>query len=418
MWLTTYGILWIYEGALRKWVLPGAADVIYLVRDASTVVTFLAVLILGTGRRPSRTFAAAIVVAFGLAVLSILQLIVSGGITRVAVVGSVGYISPLLAAGLAALVGDPRRVLDSLLRIILWSAPIQAGLAILQVVTPPSGFWNRVGTEEAALFTADGIVRASGSFTSPTGLTCFTTLLAALTLGRLYDEGRRSGRGLTGMAVVSSGVLLSIGGSRGALLVAAALFVAALMLTFGRADRLGRSLVRTTAIIAASLALYFLSRAALPAVTEAFSARLTNASENEDTVGRVIVTSFGYLSLPYDLLGAGAGNHTNAGVALGAEGPWIENELERWVAELGLAGLLAGVGRQLLSVVGLVYALRASIRSGYTRPYFVIAALSTTLIAGSGFSQPSQQGMTALMLAIVLLSYRELSDRNGQPTND
>jgi hypothetical protein len=418
-WLVLFVVLWLLEGVLRKWLLPGLSDGIYFARDFATVTLFLLLLTTGSTRPSSRRLIWALGWGLGVGTLCMLQGIVTAQPLPSLAVGAITFTSPALAIALAFLIEDRGKVRRRVESILIAVLPVQALLTIVQTLSPEESQWNRVGDSSVGLTTTDGVVRATGTFTSPSGLTAFATVAAAVVLTRLIQRQTRPDLVVVSTALVSLAAVVTLGGSRGAILGVGGVLVAAVLFTLAggvqqrmSAGGLGRVIVGLVALGAFVIAMTRL----FPRVVNAFSARIELASEQEDSEARLSGAAFGYLDHISMLSwwGDGMGSHTLAGIAAGSPLGWVETELDRWTAELGLIGLLLVVARQVATPALLAFAWRASNQSGSPSAFLVGVALAPTLFLGAISAPSSQSGFFVTCVVLLRLAW---SVRPEQPVS-
>jgi hypothetical protein len=116
---------------------------------------------------------------------------------------------------------------------------------------------------------------------------------------------------------------------------------------------------------------------------------------------RLFETLTGYWGQTVPLAGDGPGSHSSFAAQLDAAGPWVEDEGSRWVAELGVAGYLGNLARQVGALVLVVVSAWALVRGRIDLA--CLASLGTVVALFGGMTaQPSLQGLTAILFALVL----------------
>lgn len=403
--LVAYVAVWALEGALRKWV-PATDSLMYFVRDAAFLLTLCGFVAFVPARRRtvlwpiSWTFLLALVMSAAVSVVSERQTL------QTAILGLRAYAVPLLVVAYAA-----RYVPGSAIRpisvCIAWLSLLNAGVAVAQVLSPPGAAINlQVGGEEAYFINA-GVVRASGTFSSPIGLTLFVSLAAAIMFAALVDKSRPRLLYLGG--TVATLVIALIGGSRGAV-VGVVVVVAALAFVL-----LARGSFRAVRLLAGIIVLlvviYAFAAIALPQVLESFATRVEDASRGEDAGGRVWDSVFGFFSESFPLAGDGPGSHTVAATQL-TGAAWIEVESIRWVHELGLLGYLLAIARLVLCA-GLILVVLTSANRRPMLASLAVAAYVPVLAAGSMTQQPTTQGFAAVGAAVLLLCFSPSPSLSG-----
>lgn len=404
-----YVHLWVLEGAVRKWI-PQLDVVMYAARDGALIAAIiLAVVLFGSSRRRATLtliFWGSVAVAF---VLAMLQVIAQDGSIAVALMGLRNYVAPFLLPfivfrdELSAFCGRA-------VRILLFYAPIQAVLVLLQVAAPASAWVNiQAGGDEAYLTSANGVVRAAGTFSAPAGLIMFTALALAAGLAVIHRDFKMPPlRGW--LAVGSVTLIVTVGGSRGAVFACASVVLAWIFYLLVRGQF--RGVVIAFFALLAGFATYYAAVQLAPAAMEAFAARFVSASQSEDTWARILNDAAGFLASPITAWGDGFGTHSSIGIALGSGLGWIESDNMRWVAELGLVGYMAAISRLAIGIGLAIWLVMRSRRIPMSAFVFG-AVIVVALIAGPLTTQPSTQGQFAIASAIFVAALSAQSRARG-----
>lgn len=394
-----YVHLWVVEGAIRKWV-PGTEQLMYVARDAVIVLAIgTAALFFGANMRRSGLppWLAALVIT----VLSAAQVMVGLIPLDVGLVGLRSYIAPILLLSFLWCFGAPD-ILERIVRVILLYGPVQLIVSVLQVLSSKTDWINKQVGSDVAYFVNGQVVRASGTFSAPAGLTLFVPLCFALSLWALHCNSRPL-RILAIIALASSIAVTVVSGARGTVLaVSIVLFVYVLF----KIATLDTSAVRAVVgILVFAGGIAYSSIALFPTVFASFIARFENAAQGEDSSERVFNQTFDFLWTPMTVLGDGVGAHSQAGLALGAEGPWIEIESVRWVAELGLIGWTLALLRIIFCLIVPLLIILLWRRNGLFAS-LVFACLGPVILYGQITQFPSAQAFCSVCLALVLLFHR------------
>lgn len=184
IWL--YVLLLIFEGALRKWVIPSFSDPLLVVRDPVVVAIYL--LALASGRFPLNGFVATVCL---LAVASV-AFSLAGGHTNLLVLAyglriNYAHLPLIWIMGLVLTRKDVERFGSFLLLVAL---PMTA-VMVLQFKSPMNAPINRGigGDEGGQIYGALGRIRPPGFFSFITGPQVFFPLVAAFFLNQA--TGRR-----------------------------------------------------------------------------------------------------------------------------------------------------------------------------------------------------------------------------------
>ncbi len=391
LWL--YLVLLVFEGALRKWVLPGFSDALLIVRDPVVILIYLVAF--GQGRFPLNgwTFATA-----ALAGAAFVAALIAGQDNLLITVYGIrtNFLHVPLIWVMAAVL--TRRDVENLGRAILLLTIPMTLLMVVQFESSPTAYINRgVGdTEEGMgqLYGALGHIRPPGFFSFITGPQLFFPLALAF-LCHQFTATRRLAWPLLvacGMAILVA-VPISISRTLAvATVFIAAVFVPALVVT----GRLRADLFRTGFIVAVVLVLAgFLP--VFDAAREAFLSRWETAQTGAQAgdglgAGAIFDRLFGgwdYLAhvlsnAPLFGSGIGMGSNVAARLSTGRLGFLLaENEWAKCLLELGPLLGLAFLGyRFLLALALLRRSLRRLLRQRDLLPLLILCASASAIVFG------------------------------------
>lgn len=404
--VVAYILLWGFEGAARKWV-PGMESVFYVARDLLIVIAIAATLLLShrVRRQPTVVWIFALVLFIASS-----GAVIAGVPAAVGFIGLRSYLSPLLLVAFLALV-DTSGVKDAIVRGIAAVAIVNVPITVVQVLSAPSNIINKQVGDGTAYFVNPGdIVRASGTFASPLGHTQMLPLaLAAMLLGL---HSRALPRWVSIPTLFGLALMTLLSGSRGAV-VSGSIVVATYLLAMILRGSL-RSLGAAVAMVTVFGGIIFLAVALFPSVISSFLLRVDQASRAENVGGRVLGSTFDFLTMSFPILGQGAGSASTAAQNLGA-GVAVENDMPRWVVELGLLGYLLACVRLVFGAYLILIILRGPRRSSLSTLLFA-SVLSPVLLSGVVTLTPSSQGMFAVALAAFALSVKRDVDDAPPPT--
>ncbi|HEX3555877.1 MAG TPA: hypothetical protein VIA62_21890 [Thermoanaerobaculia bacterium] len=348
-------ILLIAEGALRKWVFPGAQDLIYFAKDVFFLGAYAGFLRDRAGGRVHYHPPAMPVLYFALgmsAVLGVLE-IFNPNLPNL-LVGILGFKAyflyvPLLFVVPAAFDGDAE-FYGFLRRYVLIAIPVGV-LAIIQFFSPTTSMlntyaWNTSDYSFVATFGTSTYVRVTGTFSFITGYTSYLLATAILILTVLGTSGWRF-RGnlfiLAALGMTLLGMLMS--GSRGPVAMLALISPLYWWLGVAREGQAGAVFGRALlgmALLAGLLA-YFGGDA-----LGAFYGRATGSTDLQSRFSSPLRSPFLLLPDAGPLgLGIGATHQTAAAVTPGIppyswlHGLAVEVETGRIMVELGAVGFLA-----------------------------------------------------------------------------
>lgn len=376
-------LLLVFEGAVRKWLLPGAQDLVYFAKDALFLGAYL-----GFFRSRARGFlppAPLLYGGLGFAVAVGLFEIFNPRLPNV-LVGVLGFKAYFLYVPLLFVVPsvfpDDAALVLFLRRYVLIIFPVVL-LSIAQFFSPAGSILNTYAqpTDITSItkFGSSDFVRTTGTFSYISGYTSYLLTIILLLLMILTATRWR----LRGNAVVFAalgttllGVMMS--GSRGPIFLLALVFPLYWWLGVAREKQSGRTLVRL--LFGLSLLVAALTSAGNRAVT-AFSQRATSTSV--DVVDRLTLPfSSPFHMLPYaGLFGYGIGATHQAASALtgGLGNPWLgtvvpEAESGRVMLELGPFGFFfVYLARLALLLFGLHQVFR--LRTLFHRAVMISALL-------------------------------------------
>jgi hypothetical protein len=188
--LLTVGLMTVFDGAMRKWFLPGASNYVYLAKDILLIAAYFGAWLQGWWRHesgPQRRLRIIWAVLASLVLADVWML--RSGELYIALNGARMYLVYLPIAWLL-----PRYLrrfpLETLRRgvslVVLLAVPM-AALATVQYMSPRTSVINRyVGdSADAAVFGGESNVRSTGTFSYITGLTDFAVFVGCLATGLL-----------------------------------------------------------------------------------------------------------------------------------------------------------------------------------------------------------------------------------------
>lgn len=397
-----YIIVWVLEGAARKWV-PGTDFALYFARDALTFTLLGALVLWRTKRGPLRVPLALLVAPALLVAYASLVAVFRQEALAVTAVGVLSYLAPLLLPALAML-NRSVALVQVIVMTLVATTPLEFLVTVVQVASPADSPINlQVGADAAALVTADGVVRASGTFTAPAGLTTWAVVALVGSLVALVAPGLVRSRSLSVLGLLSVIGVIALGGSRGAVLASAIVLAVLLLWLVTRATL--RSIVLVIALLVLGGLVVGTAFALLPVVSGAFVERFVSASGQEDSGARILDQAIGYLHSPPGVLGDGAGTHSTVGISLGAAGPWQEIDADRWVSELGLVGYVLACVRLCFAAWVVLRTARAGSGSAVAGLAIITAAALVPILAwGSITTNPSTQAGAGILLGLFCLS--------------
>ena len=409
-WL--YFLLWIFEGALRKWVFPGFSAELLLVRDP--IALFIIFEGMRTGKWPARWTALTALLFAGLISLCLVQVVVGDNSWVAAAYGLRSYLLPFPTA---FVMGENLNKED-LRRFGVFTLWLLAPMTLLEVAQylAPTGSVLNTGAYRGAsqIASAGSHLRSSGTFSFVTGPSSFGPLAAAFLLFAIVDEGFTK-RWLIWVAAASLILSIPVVGSRTLVFELAGTLGCATIAAFSGVKQFFKMLR-----IAVPLAVVTLLVSLLPVFSQASSTlvqRFSEASTSEGTISNTVKSrSFGSVLDALESVdfstnpgGIGMGKGANAvtkletGEARFAAG---EDELSREIIELGpLPGLSFALLRYTLAIFVIVKALQKA------RGHEPFALLMLPIVAPGLFlaplEQPTGQGILVICMAFTIAALSE-----------
>lgn len=411
-----YFFLLIFEGALRKWVVPGLATPLLVVRDP--VALLILITAIWNGLFPVTIY------AYSVALVGIVStftaLFFGHGNIFVALFGARILV---LHFPLMFVVGNvfTRKDILAIGKMMLLMAPCMTVLIALQFYTPQTSWFNRGvgGSMEGAGFSgALGFFRPPGTFSFTNGVALFYNMLAPFVL--YFWLNRKEIHFLILLAAtvaLIAAIPLSI--SRAlffSVIVSCVFFVVAIV----RQPRYWISLVGAGLCILVLLLLLgklsFFNTA-----TQAFSSRFEIANKAEGGVRGVLADRYlgGLIGavtensskLPF--FGYGSGMGTNVGsMLLTGQVTYLvsEGEWGRLIGEMGvLLGLLIIIVRVVLSVKMVYYSYKKLAQKDLL-PWLLVSFALLQIPQGQ-WAQPTNLGFAVLAGGLTLAAIRTAPDR-------
>lgn len=385
-----YFWLLIFEGAIRKWVLPSAANALLLIRDP--IVIYICCVAYRAGIFPRNPF---LLVGSILAWVSLMAgLYVLPDAPLVAVYG---LRANFLHLPMIFLVRNFFNKED-VRQVGYWTLLLAIPLALLMVIQfrAGAGAWVNAGAGEDAmqLGLIDDKVRASATFSFITGPVLFFSFVAAFLIyghfvGRVYP------RWLTYAATLSLGLAVAVAGSRTLAITVCIIFIFALFAGMVLQPRLAFKTIQ----LVGSLALISLILLQVPIFNEgmgAFSKRVEGANEAEggtrgvlnsrvlDDFTRPLET---LMEAPTWGIGLGMGTVVGAVLSSGSKMPILYRDAERDLARnIFESGPILGLAFIILRWSLAAYIIRASVRcarQGETLPFLMSSVCGSVLLNGN-----------------------------------
>lgn len=411
-----YAALLIFEGALRKWVLPSLSDPLLIIRDPVVILIYL--LALGSGRFPRNGW----VIATGfMAVAAMVGSLFAG--QNNFLVTLYGLRTNFLHLPLIWVMAGvlTRREAENLGKGLLLLVIPMTVLMVFQYLAPPDSYINRgVGLDDGVgqIYGAMGHIRPPGFFSFITGPNLYYPFVAAL-LFHQFRARRRLWWPLLLACTLAIGFAVPVSISR--TLAVSVLFIAAAyafsMLFTGVANV-------ATVRLAFAGAVAFAILSYLPLFDDArnaFLSRWDTAAGSTDASGVSIVSDrvfsggdFLWASLEKASLfgeGIGMGSNVAARLTTGRMGFTLaENEWAKCLLEMGLPLGLAFVGLRFLFAFALLRRTWERLRHHRDAlPWMLFCGSVIPLVSGQ-WAQPTSLGFAALGTGLCLATCQDDDD--------
>ena len=407
-----YFILLIFEGALRKWVLPGLATPLLVVRDP------VAIWLLFTAWKydefPSNNY------VWGMSFIGVIAIFTALAFGHgSAVVALYGARILLFHFPLIFLIG---RIFnqDDVLRmakVVLVIAVPMFFLIALQFYSPQSSWINRGigGDVEGGGFSgALGYFRPPGTFSFTTGNSQFFGLVGAIVIYFWLNPARIS-RLLLLAATISLTAAIPLSISRYLFYQIGLSILFATLSIIRQPKYLGRLLLAGVGLV---IIVAILSRASFFSnAIEALSSRFSVASDNESSAGedsfsgRFLAGFFEPFQSPnFPFFGLGIGMGTNAGAQLlvGHADEFLISEGE-WGRLIGEMGAIMGITAILIRVsicIRLVIESYKKLLKNDLLPW-ILLSVSLLSIAQGQWAQPTALGFAVVVGGLSIASLKE-----------
>jgi hypothetical protein len=388
--------LLIFEGALRKWVLPEIHQLLFFVRDPFAIAIYYFAAANEMLPKRSLLMLTGLSIAFASLVITCWQIFTDDATLILNIYGWRNY---FLYIPLPFIIAEQFRKED-LYRLfkqtLLVAIPISL-LVVTQVLSPADAVINQGRSDEAIfnnLGVAGEVLRAHGTFTSSAGQSPFVVSIVAMVLSIwLLPNQQRPLKGIP-LIVASGAVVVNLGvsGSRTAFVGSIIVLTAALLGGFvmRNASKIAtRAVFYTVTFVLVSI---FLIPTFFPTILDAFVERWVGAYEYESQkfqygiIGRAIADFTQFIDLMPDtpILGYGIGLAGNAAESLGmkltvsSEDDWSRN-----IVELGpVLGFFFICYRIAIVVVLFKGAIASTRRSHNLLPLLLFSFIGITFLYG------------------------------------
>ena len=415
-----YFLLLIFEGVLRKWVVPQLANPLLIVRDP--VVILALGYAIYTKRFPLHPFLFAFLV---LALATVMAALFSFESKIPLSVTVFGIRTNFLHFPLIFLMGSVMDADDvrSFGKWILLLSILMATLMVLQFQAPPSAWLNAgAGEGSGQIGSAMGKIRPAATFSYILGPMFFFAFVAAFlfqsqVVPRYYPGWLAAAAGASSLAAAV------VSGSRSLVINMGIVFITGILVTiFFRITAAGRIL--KMAALGGILLLIVSSFSFFEEGFQVFNVRVEQASDIEGGASGTLMRALRDYIIPFrhfmdaPAFGYGLGMGTNAGAALltgKRQFLLAESEWDRALMESGpfLGGLFI-LMRVALAVWLAVCGARAAAK-GYFLPLLLLSA-SIMAIVNGGWGQPTTLGFATFGAGLCAASLRPAARPNKDNT--
>jgi len=406
-----YFLLLIFEGALRKWVLPGLSTPLLIIRDP--VALWVVFKALQRGLVPKNGYLTGMVI---IGFIGILTAVLFGhGNLFVAIYGARIF---LVHFPLIFVIGSVfnRDDVIKVAKVTLWLTIMMTVLIALQFYSPQSAWVNRGigGDSEGGGFNggALGFFRPPGTFSFTNGNVLYFSYVAPFVFYFWLNTKKVNKLLLIGASIaLLAAIPLSISRS---LFFQVAISLIFLMLGISRKpEYLGKMIM---AVIAVFVAFTILGNTQFfQTSTEAFSVRFESANESEGGLKGVLGDRFigGMLQafssssdLPFFGKGLGMGTSVGGMLLSGQPGLTItEDEWGRTVAELGPILGIAAILLRVSMFLKIALACYKKLALGDMLPWMLLSFACLNLPQGQ-WAQPTALGFGVVIAGLMLASLR------------
>lgn len=397
-------LLLIFEGALRKWVLPGLSNPLLFIRDPFLLAVYVKAL-------QQRRIAMNSLLQFGLLLsvcltaLALLQ--VSMGDVPLVVAGyglrNYSLYLPLPFVMYASMTAADT---TALIRLLLMVSIPEGALGVIQSYLPTDHFLNQ-GLGDGDVFTAGNQARTYGTFTFTAGFGNYINTMVPIATGSmLFFPAGSQERRLAILATLSLVCAALTSGSRG-VIVGVALTAAMFILVTGLIGG-GRSIIRA---LSTTVLIFLITTAGYFMFSDRFENIITRFQDGESAEGSIIDRGLTPLTKLVDaisdgsILGVGIGKGTGGGSYLvtGTQDLILsEEETLRVIQE---CGAVLGTGYFAFRLMLLAFSFRMSINSlkcqGNPLPFLLLSFLTPSLLIGQITLNNTSNGFNWLGLGLL-----------------
>ncbi|MGB8353046.1 MAG: hypothetical protein WCD79_04090 [Chthoniobacteraceae bacterium] len=410
LWL--YLFLLIFEGALRKWVVPQLSTPLLIARDP--IVLLIYMLAMSRGIFPKNPLVQWMVV---LAVLSFFASLAGIGTLKVTIYGLHANFLHLPLIFLIPKIFDEEDVKKVGFFLLLLAGPM-ALLVLKQFRSSPDAWINATAGGEVGgqMYAAAGKIRPAGLFSFVTGMVSYISVVAAY-LSWHFLDGKIYRRILIFVAVPSFVLSIAVSGSRSAVAAVVIVFAAVVMICLFR-GKAGAAGLRYGFL----LCVIFIGMSLLPVFREGIAVQEERFEEGGGVHEGIVDRFFGELvdaviacpDAPILGLGLGLGTNAGAGMVSGERGFLLsEGEWSRVIMESGPVLGLGYIALRFAILYRIWVVAKESFRKGSSLPFLLVGAMGLDLVTGQ-FGQPTELGFVVFTCGLCLVPMGDCSSQPGE----
>ena len=411
LWL--YLWLLIFEGALRKWILPSLSTPLLVARDPLVLMIYS--MSISRGIFPRNALTTGILV---LATLSFFASLAGIGTMEITLYGMHANFLHLPLIFLIPKIFDYDDAKNAGRWMLILSIPM-ALLVLMQFRASPDARINAVAGGELGgqLYAANGKIRPAGTFSFVTGMVSYLALVTGYLCWHFADH-KKYRITLIYASMGALAVSLMISGSRSA--VASIVIIVGVLFLIG--IRRGVASISYLKYVAMFFVL-FLVMNRIPVLHEGLEVHEARFKGGGGVEEGLIDRFFDELVSSFDacattpVLGLGLGLGTNAGATIVSGSQQFllsEGEWGRVICESGAVLGLSYIALRFGILFELIIASLKAFRLGNSLPLLLLSATGLDLVTGQ-FGQPTELGFVVFTSGLCLVVTG--SDKSGPPQN-
>ncbi len=404
-----YFLLLIFEGALRKWVLPSLAGPLLIVRDP--LALWIVVAAWNRGYLDMKHYAVLVLIGF----IGIYTAFFLGhGNLIVAVFGARIFMLHIPLIFVIGKILNKQDLLKIARSVVIITIPMTM-LIIVQFYSPQTAWVNiGVGGEGGAGFSgAMNFYRPPGTFSFTNGNTLFYDLSACFVVYFWFNI-KEINKIILIVSSIALVLAVPLSMSRGLLFQVIITLLFAVASILWKPKYLGGLVLAVLAVVGVLAALSFTPY--FTTATAAFYSRFESANTIEGGIDGVFLDRFlgGMieaisLSSRQPFFGYGIGMGTNVGSTLLSGGRYFllsEGEWGRVIGELGPVFGLIVIFLRLKLALSILYRSLWKLKEGILMPW-ILASCGLLSVAQAGWAQPTSLGFCVLLTGLILASLNE-----------